>query len=281
MKLSCADYTWPALSHGVVMAVAADLGLTGIDIGVFGEDTHVKLSAVAADPDGEARRVAGSAERAGLAVADVFLTPSSDLTELAPNHPDPDVRAESLELYRQTLRFAAGLGAPGVTMLPGVRYAGDTAEEAIERAAADLAIRAEMAEAQGLRLSVEGHYGSCVDTPSRFAQLLERTPGLWATLDPSHYAYSGSSAADLVQLVDRTRHVQIRPCGNGLMQGRLTDNAFDYESLIGALQEHGYDGWIATEFVWMEKWSCDRVDNTSETARLAGYLTELGRNAGL
>jgi sugar phosphate isomerase/epimerase len=275
VKLSSADYTWPALSHDVAMAVVADLGLAGIDIGVFGEDTHVKLSSVVADPEREAARVADAAQRAGLAVADVFLTPSSELTELAPNHPDPRVRAASLELYRPTLRFAAALGAPGVTMLPGVRYAGDTVEAAIDRAAADLAVRAELAGERGLRLSVEGHYGSCVDTPERFSRLLEQTPGLWATLDPSHYAYTGSSAGDLLPLIARTRHVQVRPCGNDLMQGRLTDNEFDYPALIGALKEHGYDGWIATEFVWMEKWSCDRVDNTSETARLADYLTRL------
>jgi sugar phosphate isomerase/epimerase len=116
-----------------------------------------------------------------------------------------------------------------------------------------------------------------VETPETFADLLERTPGLEATLDPSHYAYAGFSAADLVPLVSRTGHVQLRPAATGMMQVRLPDNTFDLELLIGALKDGAYSGWVATEFVWMEKWSCDRVDNTSETARLLEYLRDLGQ----
>lgn len=281
MKLSCADYTWPALGHKAVMAVVADLGFTGIDLGVFGDDTQVKLSSVVHDPAAEAARVGRVAEAAGLAIADVFLIPANDLESLAPNHPDPAVREASLALYRSTLAFARALGAPGVTVLPGVCFAGDSLEQAIARASEDLGRRVELADALGLRLSIEGHSGSCVETPEDFADLLERTPGLLATLDPSHYAYAGYSAPDLDPLVSRTGHVQIRPSGPGLMQGRLPDNTFDLEHLVASLKAGGYAGWVATEFVWMEKWSCDRVDNTSETARLMHYLSELGQRAGL
>lgn len=280
MKFSCADYTWPTLGHTTVMAVVADLGFTGIDIGIFGDDSHVRLSSVVHDPAKEAERVGRQVADAGLAVADVFLIPRSDLESMAPNHPDAAVRDASLELYRKTLAFAQVLGAPGVTVLPGVCFDGEAVELAIGRAAADLAYRVELAEAVGLRLSVEGHIGSCVETPEAFSDLLERTPGLRATLDPSHYAYSGFTAPDLVPLIARTRHVQLRPSGPGLMQGRLPDNTFDLEFFVDALKVGAYRGWVATEFVWMEKWSCDRVDNTSESARLLQYMTELGQRAG-
>ena len=280
-RLSCADYTWPSLGHSTVMAVVADLGFTALDLGVFGDDTHVKLRSVVNDPAAEAARVGRALEAANLEVADVFLIPSSSLEDMAPNHPDPAVREASLALYRKTLAFAGALGAPGVTILPGVCFPGDTVQDAIARAADDLAPRVELAHALGLELSVEGHSGSCVETPEHFAELLDRTPGLSATLDPSHYAYAGFSASDLVPLVGRSRHVQVRPSGPGLMQGRLPDNTFDLEALVNALKAAGYGGFIATEFVWMEKWSCDRVDNTSETARLRRYLVDLGDRAGL
>ena len=263
------------------MAVAADLGFMGIDVGVFGDDSHVKLSAILQDPVAEAARVRRAAQAAGLAVADVFLIPSSDLEEMAPNHPDPIVRKASFELYRKTIEFACALGAPGVTLLPGVCFAADTVEDAITRAAEALARRVELASSFGLGLSVEGHTGSCVETPEHFAELLKQTPGLGATLDPGHYAYGGFTVSDLTPLLSRTRHVQVRPCGPGLMQGRLPDNEFDLESFLEDLKSADYSGWIATEFVWMEKWSCDRVDNTSETARLKRYLTEIGQRIGL
>ncbi|MCU1489217.1 MAG: Xylose isomerase domain protein barrel, partial [Acidimicrobiaceae bacterium] len=244
------------------------------------DDTQVRLSAVVEAPVAEAERVGRQVEAAGLAVADVFLIPGSNLEALAPNHPDPAVREASLELYRKTLEFAHALGAPGVTVLPGVRFGGESVEQAIGRAAADLSHRAELAGHLGLTLSVEGHSGSCVESPEAFAELLERTPGLWATLDPSHYAFAGFAAPDLVPLIARTRHVQVRPCGPQLMQGRLPDNTFDLEFFVKSLKAGAYSGWVATEFVWMEKWSCDRVDNTSETARLKHYLTELGQRTG-
>ena len=217
----------------------------------------------------------------GLAIADVFLIPSPDLEAMAPNHPDPAVRAASLECYTRTLAFATALGAPGVTVLPGVCFADDTTEQAIARAAEDLGARVELAQSFGLELSVEGHVGSCVETPRHFMELLKQTPGLNATLDPAHYTYAGFSASDLKPLLARTRHVQVRPCGTGVMQGRMPDNTFDFESLVSDLKSSDYKGWIATEFVWMEKWSCDRVDNTSETARLKHYLSEILQRTGL
>lgn len=275
MRFSCADYTWPALSHPVVAAIIADLGFTGIDIGVFADDTHVKLSTVLSDATAAADNVMASIASSGLEVADVFLISGRTVEDLTPNHPDPAIRQESLQHFEATLRFALRLGAPGVTILPGVVFPDETVEQAIERAATQLRPRVERAHDVGLELSVEGHSGSCVDTPQRFATLLALTPGLKATLDPSHYAYAGYQAPDLDVLVANSRHVQVRPSGPDLMQGRLVDNSFDLRYLVGALRAAHYGGWLATEFVWMEKWACDRVDNTSETARLRHYLQEL------
>jgi sugar phosphate isomerase/epimerase len=257
------------------MSVIADLGFTGIDIGVFADDTHTKLSSVVHGPTTAAERLRALVAQAGLEVADVFLIPARTVEGLAPNHPDEAVRDESRALYCKTLEFARALGAPGVTVLPGARFDGDTVAGAIERAAEELSRRVELADSAGLRLSVEGHSGSCADRPEYFEDLLRRTPGLQATLDPSHYAYAGFSAPDLSPLIQRTGHVQIRPCAAGMMQGRLVDNTFDLAYLIHALKAAAYNGWVATEFVWMEKWSCDRVDNTSETARLKQHLIEI------
>jgi hydroxypyruvate isomerase len=39
-----------------------------------------------------------------------------------------------------------------------------------------------------------------------------------------------------------------------------------------SLHAAGYNGWIACEYVWMEKWRCDEVDNTSETKLLRELL---------
>ena len=36
-----------------------------------------------------------------------------------------------------------------------------------------------------------------------------------------------------------------------------------------------YNGFIATEYVWMQKWDCDRVDNLSETIYVRNQILEV------
>jgi sugar phosphate isomerase/epimerase len=281
VKLSCAAYSWPTLSASTVFTIVSELGFGGIDLAIFGNDSHVTMSSVMEAPEAAAGEMRRLADAHGLVVADVFLIPSNDLAELSPNHPDPAVRAASVDIFLRTLAFASALGAPGVTILPGVRHFGEPVDEAISRASEALAMRAELAAERDLELSVEGHFGSCVERPDSFLDLLDRTPNLWATLDPSHFAFTGSSAEDLRPLLPRSRHIQVRPCGTGLMQGRLVDNEFDYASFVAGMKDCHYDRFVATEFVWMEKWSCDRVDNTCETARLKDYLIALAEACGI
>lgn len=275
VSLSCADYTWPALGHRTVLAVIADLGFTGVDIGVFGDATHVTVASVVADPRRQAAAVRTDVEAVGLQVADVFLTPSLELGRVTPTSRAGDDVAELCTIFGATVEFASELGAPGVTLLPGVVADGQALSEAIALAAEGLAPLVDIARERGLAVSVEPHFGSCIETPEATAELLEACPGLTVTLDPSHFIYIGCSTERMTVLAPRTRHVQIRPGGPGVMQCKVPDNEIDLELLLRSLYEVGYDGWIASEYVWMEKWRCDEVDNTSETKRLGELLTSL------
>ena len=59
------------------------------------------------------------------------------------------------------------------------------------------------------------------------------------------------------------------------MQCKVPQNEIDLPLLLRALHAAGYDGWVASEYVWMEKWGCDEVDNTAETKRLKDLLASL------
>lgn len=275
ISLSCADYTWPALGHRTVLAVIADLGFTGVDIGVFGDATHVTVASVVADPRRRAAAVRADVEAVGLQVADVFLTSSLELGRITPTSRTGDDVAELRTSFGATVEFAAELDAPGVTLLPGVVADGQALSEAIALAAEGLAPLVDIAGERGLAVSVEPHFGSCIETPEATAELLDACPGLTVTLDPSHFIYIGCSTERMTALAQRTRHVQIRPGGPGVMQCKVPDNEIDLELLLRSLHEVGYDGWIASEYVWMEKWRCDEVDNTSETKRLGELLASL------
>ncbi|WP_432970378.1 sugar phosphate isomerase/epimerase family protein [Dactylosporangium sp. CA-233914] len=273
LRISCSDYTWPGLSHPTVLQVIRDIGFTGVDLGLFGDSTHLTLTELRNSPQRYAAEVRGRLAQHGLAAADLFLTPdATSLALLDPGNPDPADQARSLEIFDDTVAFAVELGVSGITLLPGVRHPGQTHREALASAANGLAVRVDRARAAGLRLSFEPHLGSVTDTVERIADLVAATPGLEVTLDPSHLAFAGATPAEMLELAAAVRHVQLRAGGIGKMQTRLADNEIDFTALLHGLWAGGYDGWLATEYVWMAKWDCDRVDNTAETIALKQHV---------
>jgi len=280
IRLSCNDYAWPSLRHQTVLAVIDDLGYEGVDIGVFAEATHVTVSSVLGGPEQRAEQVRIDVEAAGLDVADVFLTSSMQLERLTPTSRHGNDEAELRTIFQATVEFAAALGAPGITLLPGVVADGQSVAEAIGLAAAGLAPLVAMGAESGLGVSVEPHVGSCIESPEAAGRLLERCDGLTVTLDPSHFMYAGWTLPAMMPLPPNTRHVQIRPGGHGVMQCKVPDSEMDLKALIGGLVQCDYDGWLASEYVWMEKWRCDEVDNTAESARLGVLLRSLLSGVG-
>ncbi len=275
VRLSCNDYAWPVLGHRAALAVIRDLGFEGVDIGLFADATHVKLSSVLEAPDRRAAELAVAVDQAGLRVADVFLTSSMEIDRLTPTSRADDDVEQLRSIFGSTVAFAAELKAPGITLLPGVVADGQSVAQAISLAAEGLAPLVEMGAERGLGVSIEPHVGSCVETPEATIELLERCPGLSITLDPSHFIYGGCSTERMTPLAEHSRHVQVRPAGPGVMQAKVRDNQIDLGMLVAALRAVGYDGWIASEFVWMQKWACDEVDNTGESSLLREVLSSL------
>ncbi len=105
-ELACGDSTFPLLSHAMALAVIADLEIEAVDICAFPNSNHLTPERVHEDPAAAAREVHERVQRAGLRVADVFTLLSGSFEELAVNHPDETVRAESRRRFESTLQFA-------------------------------------------------------------------------------------------------------------------------------------------------------------------------------
>ena len=75
------------------------------------------------------------------------------------------------------------LDAPGITMLPGTDWPGESHEDSLQRAADELRLRAAEARERGRRLSVEPHIDAVCVTPADAARVGELAPGLQLTLD--------------------------------------------------------------------------------------------------
>jgi len=272
VKLSCADSTFPRLSHEAALAVIRDLGFTAVDVCSFTGYRHTPPEAVLADPKETARTVRARLERFELEVADMFMIIGSSFDEVALNHADAAVRERAWEAFERFVEFSVGIGAPGITVLPGVVFEGEDEEACRERAAAELSRRAARAAEAGLRLSFEPHYGSIANTPERTLELLDRAPGVHLALDHSHFVYQGIAQEDVDVLMPHARHVHLRQAAPGSMQLPVRAGVIDFPLLVERLHAIGYEGYLCLEYQWEEWLDCNRVDCISETAELRGVL---------
>jgi sugar phosphate isomerase/epimerase len=273
LKLACADDTFRLLRpHRAALELVAALGVEGVDLFLCGNRSIVRPEDVRDDVAGAADRIRRDLSGTGLSVSDLFVIPGTDLDTMAPNHPDPDERARSRSLFRDMLDLAVGLEAPGLTILPGIRWPGESHRDSLARAADELRWRADRAHREGLRFSVEAHVGSVAETPELALELLNAAPGLEMTLDYSHFVRQGlpEEAADV--LAPHARHVHVRGATSQRIQASIRDNAIDFERMLGALERARYDGYLALEYVWLRWERCNECDNLSETILLRDRL---------
>lgn len=275
MRLSCPDYTWASLPHGAALDLIAALNIGAVDVGYMTGRSHIRPEEVGDDARRVGEQVRRELDRRQLGVADVFAIPAEDFVSTALNNPDPTAQSRSLEFFETAIEFARGVGAPGLTTLPGVQFPDDTFAAAIRRSASALRQRIKMAAEAGLPVSVEPHVESIIDTPDKTRQLLDLVPELRLTVDHAHHIYGGADQADIDALLPAARHIQTRPGRPGALQVRVVEDAIDFRKVVEQLAAAGYDGYLAIEFVWQDWLDCYNIDTVGETAlmrdRLRGY----------
>jgi len=271
VKLSCADFTWPLLAHERVLQLIRLLDIEGVDLGIFGNRSHIRPEMIRQDVPMWSGIVKERLARSGLELADVFVQPWSDFQTMAPNNPDPKQREEGEALFRDMLEFAARLEAPGMTVLPGTRFGDEPWEASIRRSAETLKRRVDAAAQRGIALSVEGHIGSNVDRPEKLARLLELTPGLTITMDYCHFTYAGIPDEEIEPLLPHARHIQCRGAAPGQLQAPFSENTIDYGRVIRRLLELGYQGYFGIEYVYINWQGCNRAENVSETIQFRDF----------
>src|SRR5687767_7943404 len=156
MKLACADFTFPLLPHDRVLDLIAALEMDGVDVGLFEGRSHLWPSREFADLDNSARTLARKLADRGLKPADVFLQMDPDFVPYAINHPEPDRRQKARDWFERTLDYAAGLGSPHVTTLPGVYFEDrEPRHDSWSRSQEELAWRVERSKRHGITFAVE------------------------------------------------------------------------------------------------------------------------------
>ena len=271
MRLSCADYSFPLLPYDVNLALIKGLEFDAVDVAVFSGNPNNSAEEVIADPTGVGRRVKAMVDSAGLVVADVFpivitdFRPVFDVQSAAPNNPSAEVRTTARADFRRFVEFTLILESPGLTILPGCPFDGNDPSRDWGLAAEELNWRVEVAQEAGLELGFEPHLGSITETPETTAQFVAQVPGLKVCLDFAHFIYQGIPQERIETLLPISRHHQVRQAAPEVMQAISYEGTIDIQRLVQQLAAMDYNGFIAAEYVRLQKWDCDRVDNLSET----------------
>ena len=275
MKLACGDSAFPKLSFEMACRVIKDLGISYGDICVFSRQHTYTPTRVISDPSGTAREIKDIYGRTGLKVAEVFALLDNDLSKVAINHPDHEVREATRNAFPPLLEFASRVETPGITIAPGMPWPDEDEKDSRARAAEGLQWCAELAAREGVQVSIEPHLGSIVPTVATTLELVQQAPDVKLTLDYTHFVYQGIPEEDVDALIPHTRHFHARHGAKGLMQATSTDGTVDFRRIIRALETGGYQGYFGIEYVWDNWLDTNRVDCISETALMRDLFNEV------
>jgi|ERR1017187_879556 sugar phosphate isomerase/epimerase len=272
LKLACADFSFPLLSHDRVLDLIAMLDIRGVDLGLFEGRSHLWPSKVLRNITRSAAESSRKLSDRGLHLTDVFLQPAADFSALAVNHPNPARRRKSRDLFLMTLEFTARCGGKHVSTLPGVHSPGEVKADSLKRCSDELAWRLERAREHKIIFSVEAHIGSIVPSPQEVTRLVAMTPGLTLSLDYCHFTRMGVPDARIEPLVRHASHFHARGSCRNRLQASLKHNTIDYARVLRTMKATGYRGYVGVEYVWIDWEHCNEVDNLSETILLRDFL---------
>lgn len=278
LQLSCADFTFPLLTHEKVLDLIALLGFKGVDIGLFSGRSHLTAETEFTHIGRKARALKKKLQDRGLAATDIYLQLDNSPAKYAINHPEKKRRQFAREQFLKCIDYTKASGADHITCLPGMRFGTESYEQCAHRSYDELNWRVEQATAFDLSFSVEAHIGSPFIKPAYVLDLMKAVPGLTLTLDYTHFTQQGYAQKQVDPLLSHASHFHARGARKGKLQASMTDNTIDYTAIIKKLKDMRYTGWVGLEYIWIEWEQCNRVDTLSETIRLKNIIEAAFRN---
>lgn len=167
--------------------------------------------------------------------------------------PDPHYRRIRIEHTKRALTLAKELRAPNITTEPGGPLApGQSFEQGLDEFVRELKPVVEHAEREGVMLLVEPEPGLLIEKADQYLAFADRinSPMLGLNFDIGHqYCMGEDPAASVRKLAKHIRHVHLEDIAATRVHHHLVPGAgaIDFPSVIAALREFGYAGWLTIE----------------------------------
>jgi sugar phosphate isomerase/epimerase len=222
VNVACSTNCFARFPLERALRIIGELEFSKLDVAIHENGTHLKPSEVAND-------IALAAQRIRIGPS---LTPAAFSVEIA--------AATALE-YQHQLRAIcrlARLSTVSIITIPA-GPSGSGIDTEVER----LKPLVNLAQAEGIVLTVATRIGTLTEMPDTAVALCERVPGLGLTLDPSHYVAGPHQGNSYDQVYPLVRHVHLRDTGRGpdQFQVRVGQGEIEYGRIISHLARVGYD----------------------------------------
>jgi protein FrlC len=167
------------------------------------------------------------------------------------------IRRDSVRYIQDSVETAAALGAPVVSVCPGHSLYGQSREDAFSLLAESLWAICEFAARHKVLIAVEPadvYETDLLPTCTAALELVEEIgcENLGVLLDNGHAQVVGESAAEAVRnLGAKLFHIHLDD-NLGERDQHLVpgEGSFDFSSLLKALQEESYEGYLGVELGW-------------------------------
>lgn len=275
IKFSCADFTFPLLSHQNSLRLIKILGFDYVDLGMFEGRSHIYPSQIMKNPTSEGKSLKRMLNNEGLEASDVFLQTGADPPINAANNPEDGIRNKNRTIFLKMLEFANVLGCQHITGLPGVWHKGESKNKDWYRAVEEANWRTAEAKKAGIVYGVEPHVGSILSDVVTSQKFLKECPGLTLTLDYGHFIYQGLQNEEVHPLISSASHFHARGGAEGRLQTILKENIIDFDEIIRVFKNNEYEGFVCIEYVYQDWEGCNKTDNVSETICLLEMLKKL------
>lgn len=245
--------------------LAKDAGFDGIELNV-GEDGILRVDS----SNQEVAELAAAIKQAGLDWPSVS-------TGLHWQYPltsnDPDIREKGREIVRAELRIAQQAGANTILVVPGVVNDQVSYDVAYERAHDAFKALAKDAESTGVKIGVENVWNKFLLSPLEMKDFIDSigSPMVGAYFDVGNVLVNGYPEQWIRILGKRIFKVHVKDfqsrIGNISGFTQVMHGDVNWQSVMAALHEIGYDDYITAEISAYKQFPDAAIDDAARNMR--------------
>ena len=235
MKKGICIGSLPGTSTAERFTLAKEAGFDGVEIGTLTDDeTRAQVKTLASEHQLE-----------------VFSVMNSKHWACPLSHADDAVRAESRVGMQDSIQTAATLGADTVLLVPAVVNEATPYEAAYQRSQAEIRKLIPEAAEKGITIALENVWNKFLLSPMEFSDYLDEfeSDTITAYFDVGNIVLYGYPQHWIRSLGQRISKVHVK--GFNANEGRFTylieECTIDWNAVLAALQDIGYDDYITAE----------------------------------